>query len=166
MALELLGSDIEINECLSFDNLAESLKSNQVDLAVMAIENSIAGSIIPNYALIDNYSLTIVDEYYIEIKHQLMALPGSKLNDIKEVASHPMALLQCKKFFKLHPNIKLIEESDTAAVAKRISDDKIKSLGAIASYECSKILFTPTILGKICNSKNYRKAFRIFSWFN
>ena len=56
-----------------------------------------------------------------------MALPGSKLNDIKEVASHPMALLQCKKFFKLHPNIKLIEESDTAAVAKRISDDKIKS---------------------------------------
>ena len=139
MALELLGSDIEINECLSFDNLAESLKSNQVDLAVMAIENSIAGSIIPNYALIDNYSLTIVDEYYIEIKHQLMALPGSKLNDIKEVASHPMALLQCKKFFKLHPNIKLIEESDTAAVAKRISDNKIKSLGAIASYECSKI---------------------------
>ena len=139
VALELLGNDIEINECLSFDNLAESLKSNQVDLAVMAIENSIAGSIIPNYALIDNYSLTIVDEYYIEIKHQLMALPGSKLNDIKEVASHPMALLQCKKFFKLHPNIKLIEESDTAAVAKRISDDKIKSLGAIASYECSKI---------------------------
>lgn len=139
VALELLGNDIEINECLSFDNLAESLKSNQVDFAVMAIENSIAGSIIPNYALIDNYSLTIVDEYYIEIKHQLMALPGSKLNDIKEVASHPMALLQCKKFFKLHPNIKLIEESDTAAVAKRISDDKIKSLGAIASYECSKI---------------------------
>ena len=132
VALELLGSDIEINECLSFDNLAESLKSNQVDLAVMAIENSIAGSIIPNYALIDNYSLTIVDEYYIEIKHQLMALPGSKLNDIKEVASHPMALLQCKKFFKLHPNIKLIEESDTAAVAN--GEKKFLNLNAVLIF--------------------------------
>ena len=66
----------------------------------MALENSIAGSIIPNYALIDKYGLHIVGEHYLDIQHNLMALPNQSIADIKEVYSHPMALLQCKEFFK------------------------------------------------------------------
>ena len=99
----------------------------------MALENSIAGSIIPNYALIDTHNLHIVDEAYIRIEHQLMALPGTRIEDISEVASHPMALLQCKDFFATQPHIKLIEDADTAEVAQRIADKQISGLGAIAS---------------------------------
>ena len=75
----------------------------------MAIENSIAGSIIPNYALIDTHNLHIVGEHYLDIQHHLMALPNQTIEDIKEVYSHPMALLQCKAFFKQYPHIKLLK---------------------------------------------------------
>ena len=87
----------------------------------MAIENSIAGAILPNYALIDEYNLSIKGEVYLNIHHHLMALEGQKLEDIKEVWSHPMAILQCRKFFRKYPHIKLVEESDTAEVAKKNS---------------------------------------------
>jgi prephenate dehydratase len=104
VACEYFGDNQLWNECLTFDALAKSLHSGESDFAVMALENSIAGSIIPNYALIDQYDLHIVGEHYLNIHHQLMALPGTTLSDISEVASHPMALLQCKDFFliKIH----------------------------------------------------------------
>ena len=105
----------------------------------MAIENSIAGSIIPNYALIDTHHLHIVGEHYLDIQHHLMALNGQNIKDIKEVYSHPMALLQCKEFFKKHPHIKLVEDKDTAEVAQRIQKNKIKGIAAIASELASEI---------------------------
>ncbi len=125
--------EINIDECLSFDTLVDHLVSNNADQGVMAIENSIAGSIIPNYALIDQYKLHIVGEYYLQIHHNLMALKGQRIEDIEEVYSHPMALLQCKTFFKQYPHIKLIEDEDTAATAKRIHDRQLKKIGGIAS---------------------------------
>ncbi len=130
---------ITLNKCLSFDELVDSLTNNTCDLGIMALENSIAGSIIPNYALIDNNNLTIIDEYYLDIQHNLMALNGQNISDITEVHSHPMALLQCKSFFKNHPHIKLVEDKDTAEVAKRIHDNQIKHIGAIASKSAAKI---------------------------
>ncbi len=133
VASEYFGKDIELTECLSFDRLVTSLLEKESSDAVMAIENSIAGSIIPNYALIDKNDLHIVGEHYLNIHHNLMALPGQHIEDIKEVYSHPMALLQCKEFFKKHPNIKLVEDSDTAEVAKRIADQQLKGVGAIAA---------------------------------
>ena len=122
-----------LDECLSFDDLVAAVTSGAVSHGLMALENSIAGSIIPNYALIDKHNLHIVDEAYIQIEHQLMALPGTAIADIAEVASHPMALLQCKDFFATQPQIKLIEGADTAEVAQRIADKQIRGLGAIAS---------------------------------
>ena len=104
------GNDIHLLECLSFDRAVDSLINEETDAVIMAIENSIAGSIIPNYALIDNKNLQVIGEYYLDIQHNLMALPKQSLNDIYEVYSHPMALLQCKDFFKKHPHIKLIED--------------------------------------------------------
>ena len=133
VAAKLFGTNIALDECLSFDALVAVVTSGTVSHGVMALENSIAGSIIPNYALIDTHNLHIVDEAYICIEHQLMALPGTRIEDISEVASHPMALLQCKDFFATQPHIKLIEDADTAEVAQRIADKQISGLGAIAS---------------------------------
>lgn len=128
-----------IVECLSFDRAVESLIQQETDAVIMAIENSIAGSIIPNYALIDSENLHIVGEHYLDIQHNLMALPNQTLTDIKEVYSHPMALLQCKEFFKKYSHIKLIEDKDTAEVAERIQKKQLKGIAAIASELAAKI---------------------------
>ena len=117
VAENYFGNEINIIEFLSFDDMVNSLTTGSIEFAVMAIENSTAGSIIPNYALIDEFKAFIVGEHYLNIKHNLVALSGQKLDDINEVQSHPMALLQCRDFFKRHQKIKLIEEKDTALVA-------------------------------------------------
>ncbi|MGR7812369.1 prephenate dehydratase [Lacinutrix undariae] len=126
-------NNITIGEYLSFDEAVASIITNEQDACVMALENSIAGSIIPNYALIDTHNLKIIGEYYLDIQHHLMALPNQPIADITEVYSHPMALLQCKEFFKKYPHIKLIEDKDTAEVAQRIQEKKLLHTGAIAS---------------------------------
>ncbi len=133
------GDEIDKVECMSFTEIPHLLKNDEVDSAVMAIENSIAGAILPNYALIDEYDLQIEGEVYLNIHHNLMALKNQKLEDIHEVWSHPMAILQCRKFFRNHPSIKLIEEKDTAEVAQRISKEKLKGIAAIASKEAAQI---------------------------
>ena len=132
VARDFYGDDVELKECLSFDVLVASLLDKTASKGIMAIENTIAGSIIPNYALIDANNLHISGEEYLNIHHHLMALPGQKIEEIKEVCSHPMALLQCKEFFKKHPQIKLVEDVDTAEVAKRIAKNKLKGVAAIA----------------------------------
>jgi len=139
VAKQFFKEQIELVECMSFTQIPTLLKNNNVDSAVMAIENSIAGAILPNYALIDEFDLNIEGEVYLNIHHHLMGLKGQNLSDIKEVWSHPMALLQCRKFFRNHPNIKLIEEKDTAEVAQRISKEEMRGVAAIASKEASEI---------------------------
>ncbi|MBT8395012.1 MAG: prephenate dehydratase [Flavobacteriaceae bacterium] len=139
--------EIAIKEFLTFDKVVDSLVTEECDAAIMAIENSIAGSIIPNYALIDSNHLHIVGEHYLDIQHNLMALNGQSIEDIKEVSSHPMALLQCKKFFRKHPHIKLVEDKDTADVAKRIHEQKLKHIAAVASGLAAD-LFDLTILAE------------------
>ena len=131
--------EIKLCEYLSFEDMILSLSKNEIQYALMAIENSTAGSIIPNYALIDEYNINIVGEHYLEISHNLMAFKGQSLDDIKEIHSHPMALLQCRDFLKQNPSIKLVEEKDTANVAKKISNTKIMGIGAIASKLAAKI---------------------------
>ena len=163
VAINYFGEKIELFEFLSFDEVAASLANNNCNLGVMAIENSIAGSIIPNYALIDKLNLKIVGEYYININHQLMAMDGSEIEDLEIVASHPMALLQCKNFFKKYPKITLVEDKDTAEVAFKIQRDKIKKMGAIASVYASE-LYGLNILSKdIQNIKNNETRFVIVS---
>ena len=132
---------IEVQPYLSFNEVVESLTSKTTDVAIMALENSIAGSIIPNYAHIDDQNLHITGEFFLEIQHNLMALKGQSIEQVNEVFSHPMALLQCKEFFKQYPHIKLIEDTDTAEVAKRIHEGQIKGVAAIASLEAAS-LFT------------------------
>ncbi|MFH6772438.1 prephenate dehydratase [Gaetbulibacter aestuarii] len=137
----------DIIECETFDEVVDSLLAGQCDAAIMALENSIAGSIIPNYALIDNHGLHIVGEHYVDVQHNLMVLPGQEIENIKEVYSHPMALLQCKEFFKKYPHIKLVEDKDTAEVAQRIREQNLQGIGAIASLKAAEI-FNLDILAK------------------
>jgi len=139
VARDFYGDNIQLKECMSFDALVANLLEGSATDGVMAIENTIAGSIIPNYALIDSNNLHIVGEEYLNIHHHLMALPGQTIKSIKEVWSHPMALLQCKEFFKKYPHIKLVEDVDTAEVAKRIAKENIKGIAAIAPKIAAEI---------------------------
>jgi prephenate dehydratase len=139
VARDFYGDNIQLKECMSFDALVAHLLEGSATDGVMAIENTIAGSIIPNYALIDSNNLHIVGEEYLNIHHHLMALPGQTIKSIIEVWSHPMALLQCKEFFKKYPHIKLVEDVDTAEVAKRIAKENIKGIAAIAPKIAAEI---------------------------
>ena len=161
VARDFYGTSIQLKECMSFDELVDRLLDHSADLGVMALENTIAGSIIPNYALIDKYNLNIIGEEYLNIHHHLMGLKGQKIQDITEVWSHPMALLQCKEFFKKHPHIKLVEDVDTAEVAKRISKENLSGIGAIAPKIAAEIFNLEVIEDEIQTIKDNSTRFVI-----
>jgi len=125
--------EIEIIPRNTFDDLLKSLKEQQADYGILAIENSIAGSILPNYNLLRESNKKIVGEIFLRIRHNLVALPGQKIEDLREVYSHPMAILQCQAFFEKYPNIRLIESGDTALSARDIREKNQNGIGAIAS---------------------------------
>lgn len=131
-------TDIEIVPRNTFKDLFQSLKENLVDYGITAIENSLAGSILPNYGLILETKTPIIGEIYLRVKQNLVALPGQTLSDIKEVYSHPMALLQCQGYFDDYPDVKLVDKIDTALSAKEIADKKLKGVGAIASEQAAE----------------------------
>ena len=125
--------ELEPVACDSFDILAQSLDKGVAPRAMMAIENSIAGSILQNYRILREHQLEIVGEQYLQIQHQLMALPGQNIEDIHIVISHPMALNQCLQFLNKYPTIERKEFSDTALAAKEILDKQKLGSAAIAS---------------------------------
>lgn len=127
------NEEINILPRNTFRDMVTSLKDKRCDFGIMAIENSLAGSILPNYNLIINGKMHITGEIYLRIKQNLVALPGVTIGDLKEVYSHPMAILQCQDFFDSYPGIRVIESIDTALSAKEISEKKLKDTGAISS---------------------------------
>jgi prephenate dehydratase len=154
VALLYFGVEAEILTFNTFEPVAKSVSNGMTDFGVMAIENSIAGAILPNYDLIDRYELSIRDEFYLPISHQLMALPGQKIEDIKEVRSHPMALLQCKNFFTNYPEIVQFDDVDTASVARRIAEESLTGVAAIASEIASEIYGLEILAGDIQTVKD------------
>ncbi len=163
VALEYFQENVTIDECLSFEAVINSLLNNHSQLAVMAIENSIAGSIIPNYALIDKNNLHIIGEYYLDIIQNLMVLNGQQLAEISEVHSHPMALLQCMDFLKKYPQIKLVEDKDTAETARRIHQNQTKGIAAIGSKVAAKLYDLTIIAPEIQTVNNNMTRFFIIS---
>ena len=153
VAKNVFGEGQEYAECMDFNEIPILLHQNRIDKGLMAIENTIAGAILPNYALIDEYKLYITGEYYLPIQHHLMALPGQNIENIREVWSHPMALLQCRKFLRQYPQIKLVEEKDTAEMAKIIRQKQLKGIAAIAGYEAAKIYQLSIIAESIQTNK-------------
>jgi prephenate dehydratase len=161
VARDYFGEDIELVECLSFDELVCKTLSGRADKAVMAIENSIAGSIIPNYALIHQNNLHVIGEQYLNIHHNLMVFKGQKLEDIQEVHSHPMALLQCKEFLKAYPHIKMVEAVDTAETAQRILTEKLKTIAAIAPKAAAELYDLEIVASEIQTITNNSTRFLI-----
>ena len=163
VAQDFFSEDVEVIDCNSFQDLVNRLIKGDATDAVMAIENSIAGSIIPNYALLDHHNLNIEGERYLAISQNLMVMPGQKLEDIREVWSHPMALLQCKEFFKDKEHIRLVEDDDTAGAAKRIADGNLKGIGAIAGTAAASIYGLEVIAHDIQTIKDNSTRFFILN---
>ena len=159
VAKEFFGDDIELKECLSFDAIIDHLCNGSVDKGIMAIENSIAGSIIPNYNLVYHNNIHIIGEHYLSIHHNLMVLKGCSLEDVSEVHTHPMALLQCKEFLKNYPRIKLVESADTAETAKRIKEGQLTNIAAIAPKMAADLYNLDIIASEIQTIKNNATRF-------
>ena len=128
-----LGQDTALVPCATFKQLIRKLEGREVDFGVMAVENTIAGSLLPNYRLIVKTPVNIVGEIYLRIEQNLMALPGQSPSDIRTVHSHPIALEQCREFFDKHPQMRLVESEDTALSARNISEQQAPGKAAIAS---------------------------------
>ncbi|HAL81215.1 MAG TPA: prephenate dehydratase [Mucilaginibacter sp.] len=157
-ALKYFGEDIHTIECNSFKQTFEALQKKEADYVVMAIENSIAGSILPNYSLLLSYAFPVVGEIYLPIQLHLMALPGVKFDDVKYVTSHPIAIRQCVDFFDEYPHLKIIESNDTAACAKRIRDEQLTDTVAIANTLAARLYGLDVLERRIeSNKKNFTR---------
>ena len=123
----------EIVECLTFKGLYKSMDEGRADAAVMAIENTVSGGLLPNFELLRKYDRKIKGEVFLRIQQNLMALPGQTIEDIKEVRTHYMAINQTREFFKDYPWIRLVESEDTAKSAADVAQGQLKGVGAVAS---------------------------------
>jgi prephenate dehydratase len=157
-AFKYFGEDIDTIECNSFKQTFEALQNKKADYVVMAIENSIAGSILPNYSLLLSYAFPVVGEIYLPIQLHLMALPGVKFEDVKYVTSHPIAIRQCVDFFDEYPHLNIVESNDTAACAKRIRDEQLTDTVAIANTLAAKLYGLEVLERRIeSNKKNFTR---------
>lgn len=153
-----IDRELELVEFRDFRSLAEGTANHDVDYSVMAIENTIGGSILPNYGFIEEYGLQILGEEYLRITMQLMALPGQTLENIHEVTSHPMAIRQCMKFLREYPTWQITEANDTAESAKRIAEQNLEGVAAIASSLAADLYGLEIIASDIeTNKQNYTR---------
>ena len=129
----------DIVECLTFDDLYRSMNDGVADAAVMAIENTVSGGLLPNFELLRKYDRQIKGEVFLRIQQNLMALPGQTIEDIKEVRTHYMAINQTREFFKDYPWIRLVESEDTAKSAADVAASGLKGVGAVASVLASEL---------------------------
>ncbi len=161
-AKRLLGDNVTFVDKDHFRDVAKAVSNNVCDRGVIAIENSIAGAILPNYALISNYNLQITAEVYLPISMNLMAIPGTTISQISKVYSHPIALLQCDDFLSEHEHIQRIEYDDTAKSAKKVAEDGKKSLAAIGSLAAAELYDLEVLQRDIqTNKKSFTRFFLI-----
>jgi len=133
------GEEIEIIDCKTFKDVFTTMRKDNSVFGIIAIENTIAGSLLQNHNLLRESDTSIIGEFKQRISHSLAVLPGQKMEDIKEVHSHPIALMQCGDFLNEHPDWKVVESEDTALSAKAIRDGQIKGRAAICSEFAAKI---------------------------
>ena len=150
---------VEIVPALTFDELTEKVeKGEEADIGLMAIENTLGGSLMYNYRLLHEASLAVTGEVYLRIKQNLMALPGHTIDMLTEVHSHPMAIAQCRAFFRQHPQIRLVETEDTALSARNIRENGLKTVGAIASTLAADLYDMEILAAGIeTNKKNHTR---------
>ncbi|MEL6924754.1 MAG: prephenate dehydratase [Bacteroidota bacterium] len=133
-------------------------KQRNAHVGMMAIENTLTGSLLNNYRLLDKSNLQVTGEVYLRIRQNLMVLPGQRLEDLREVHSHPVAIDQCLEFFKQYPKVRLIKMEDTALAAKKIREQQLKDVGAIASTTAADVYELDIIAPGIeTNKKNFTR---------
>jgi prephenate dehydratase len=157
-ALSYYKDEAEVVPCVTFEDVFFAVNSNQADCGLMAIENTVAGSLLHNYTLLRDSKLKVTGEILLRVRQNLMALPGQSIAELTEVHSHPIAIAQTREFFKPYPHIKLIETDDTALSAKMILDENRIGSGAIASQRAAD-LFGLEILAKgiETNKRNFTR---------
>ena len=149
----------EVVECLSFADLYKRMDEGAADAAIMAIENTVSGGLLPNFELLRKHNRKIKGEVFLRIKQNLMALPGQKIEDLKEVRSHYMAINQTRQYFDAYPGIRLVEYGDTASSAADIAKEGVKGVGAIASDLAAEIYGLEIIAESI---ETYKQNFTRF----
>lgn len=149
---------IETVACDTFPEMVDNILANHELLGIMAIENTIAGSLLQNHELIHNGNLKIIGEYKMRIEHALAAIEGQEIEDIVEVNSHPIALMQCEVFIRQHPWIKMIEKFDTAGSAREIAEHRLMGHAAVCS-ELAASIYGLTVLksGIETNKRNFTR---------
>lgn len=162
VAHNYFGKTAQILPCSTFKQVADSVSNSTADVAVMAIENSIAGSILSNYKILQDKGLKVVGEYYLGITQNLMALPGTKIEDVKQVRSHPIALLQCMDYLETR-NWELLETEDTALSAKHVSEQSLKGVAAVAGDLAAQLFGLEIIKPQINTITNNQTRFLILS---
>ena len=152
------GDQIVNIDCDTFKELADCVVKDPSVLCIMAIENTIAGSLLQNYQIIRDSKLVIVGEYKLRIKHALVAMPGVELKDIKEINTHPMAFMQCQDFLNTLPNVKLVEKEDTAGSAKWIKENNLRDHAAICPSGAAELYGMNIIADGIeTNKRNFTR---------
>ena len=160
------GEEVEIIPCVNFKDIFTVIKKESNVVGIMAIENTIAGSLLPNYELLKVHKLPIAGEFKLRVSHCLAALPGQTIHDIKEVQSHPIALMQCADFLGTIPGIKVVEHEDTALAARDISLHNWMGNAAICSERAAEIYGLNILAKGIETNKRNFTRFLIFanSW--
>ncbi len=157
------GEDIELICCSTFENVFATVKNDCTVLGMAAIENTIAGSLLHNYELLCDSGLTIVGEHKLRISHSLLCLPDDNLEDITEVNSHPVALMQCRDFLARHPHLKVVEGEDTAGSAETISREQLHGHAAICSKFAAQLYDMKVLKEGIETNKHNFTRFLVFS---
>lgn len=133
------GQELELVYCDTFEELFATMKDDENCLGVMAIENTIAGSLLHNYELMREAGVNIIGEHKLHIEHSLLALPDQTLDDIVEINSHPVALMQCRQFLQRFPQAKTVEKTDTAGSARLIAEDQLRGHAAICHADAASL---------------------------
>lgn len=152
------GEDVETIPCETFVSMFDFLRTDASLLGIVAIENTIAGSLLQNHELLRQSNLKVIGEYKKHISHVLAALPGQSIDDLTEVNSHPMALMQCEQFLLRHKNMKMVEKNDTAGSAKEIAEKQLWGHAAVCGKYAAE-LYGLNILeeGIQTNKRNYTR---------
>ncbi len=157
-ARNYFGEEIEIVPCLTFKDIFLKAQKDERLIGIMAIENTIAGGLLLNHDLLKLNDMKIAGEHKLRISHTLSALPGQRLEDIREVVSHPMALMQCSDFIESLPQVKVVEHEDTALAAKEIMDGNTPGVAAICSKLAAEVYHLEVIREGIeTNKRNFTR---------
>ena len=157
------GEQIELICCSTFEQVFENIKRDPTVIGMIAIENTIAGSLLHNYDLLRESGVTVVGEHKLHIEHSICCLPEDSWETIKEVHSHPVALAQCRNFLANHPDMKAVEAEDTAGSAEYISNNNIRGWAAICSSYAANIYGIKILQEDIHDNKHNYTRFLVVS---